>query len=154
MAKPEKTPAAATVAAPAETAVAVMESPAAAVAVAPAPRQFVVKRIVTMPLFKMEVGVTSYLRFDGKIFTGKKIVETNKDGKDISKEAPQMANITDLETGKQFQVMLGAVLQRLLHEEYPNDAYVGMSFAVRLNEQKRGRGAQNYNTYSLAEIEA
>lgn len=160
MAKPEKTVTRAAVetalaTADAQTVAAVAGNVGAIVAptavVAPAaPRQFVVKRIVTMPLIKFDVGVTRYVRFNSAIFLGKAIADADPSK---SKAPPHMANVTDLATGEQGQIMLGAVLVRLLVEDYPDATYNGLSFAIRLNEQKRGRGAQNYNTYSLAEIE-
>lgn len=117
----------------------------------------VVKKIVTMPLLKLKQNEPVYVKFLDKTFIGKELKnepKTDANGKpSIRKEPPVMAHIINLETGEQADIMLGKVLQGILDDDYPKDAYVGKCFMIELKEQKRGRSGGNYNTYSVAEIE-
>lgn len=126
----------------------------AAAAPHPAPSNggFVPKiaKILTLPLLKMVEGVPVYVKFTGPTFIGKRIKE---DESKQSKEPPVMANVINLPTGELVQIMLGSVLQGILADEYPNDAYVGKGFVIHLTEKKRGRNGGNYNTYKVAELE-
>lgn len=119
---------------------------------------FKVARIVTLPLLKLAEGVPVYVKFLDKMFRGKElrneVVEKNADGSPkAKKEPPIMANVINLETGEQVQIMLGSVLQGILNDDYPGDKYVGKGFMIELTEKKRGRSGGQYNTYKVAELE-
>jgi hypothetical protein len=120
---------------------------------APKGLTFKAVKVLTLPLFKFTQDVPAYLRFDDKIFTGKTIVELDATGKDVSKAPPEMVNCTDMQTGAQCQIMLGKVLLGLVHETYPDSAYVGRVFMITQGAKKKGRGAGQYNTYSITEVE-
>lgn len=108
--------------------------------------KFKVKKLVTLPLWKWKNDQTKYLRFDSAIFEGKEL--TVKEGRADEKPA-HLANVTDLETGEQCQIIIGFVLESTMNDEYPDNAYVGKTFAIT---QHRDSG-KKYNTYSIAEIE-
>lgn len=114
-----------------------------------------VAKILTLPLLKLVEGTPVYIKFTGPTFIGKAIDEgLNPDGtKKAKKEPPVMANVINLPTGELVQIMLGSVLQGILKDEYPADAYVGKGFVIQLTEKKRGRNGGNYNTYKVAELD-
>lgn len=112
------------------------------------PMKFKKVRVVTLPLFKWQANLERYYRFDGAMFQGKPMKENVAEGAK-KKEPAILANVTDLETGEQGQIILGKVLQEILTEDYPADAYVGKCFAI---EQRKIAG-KDYNGYSVTEIE-
>lgn len=114
---------------------------------------FTVKKILTLPLLKLEAGKPVYVQFQGPIFTGKKLTNAAATDAEKAKLPPEMANVVNLETGELCQIMLGKVLHDLINEEYPQQSYVGKGFMLELTEKKRGRNGNNYNTYKLAEVE-
>lgn len=103
--------------------------------------QFKRTKAVAVPLFKLAPDQPRYFLVDGAIFTGKKI--------DDKKEAAMLMPVTDLETGEQGQIIVGAVLKELVYEQYPAGEYVGKKFEVCL----RKRADKKYNTYDLYEIQ-
>lgn len=112
---------------------------------APAPvvSKFKMKRTksVAVPLFKFVANEPRFYLIDGPAFVGKKI--------DDKKEAATLLPVTDLETGEQGQIIVGAVLKSLIAESYPDDSYVGKKFEMTL----RKRADKSYNTYDLYEVE-
>jgi hypothetical protein len=69
---------------------------------------------------------------------------------DDKKEAPTMANIIELQTGQEMQIILGTVLVGNLTEEYPEGAYVGKSFEL---VKSAPEGTRKYSLYQITEIE-
>lgn len=108
-----------------------------------------IKKILTLPLLKLVEGSPVYIKFTAPTFIGKDIQEEGK----AKKEPPIMANVVNLATGELVQIMLGSVLQGVMKDEYPNNAYVGKGFEIMLTEKKRGRSGGNYNTYKVAELD-
>lgn len=102
-------------------------------------------RSVTLPLIKWVNGVEKYFRFDGAAFIGKEVKQTGTK----KMEPATLAHVTDLESGEQGQIILATVLRKILDEEYPDNSYVGRSFAIT---QHRVDG-KAYNTYTIEEIE-
>lgn len=115
------------------------------------PMKFKKVRVVTLPLFKWQANFERYYRIDGPMFVGKSMKEAPAtDGKPSKQKEPAvLCNVTDLETGEQGQIILGKVLQEILNEDYPEQAYVGKCFAI---EQRKIPG-KDYNGYSVTEIE-
>lgn len=110
----------------------------------------VIAKVLTLPLLKIKNGAGPvYIKFTAPTFIGKKIKED--DPKKV-KEPPVMANVINLPTGELVQIMLGAVLQGILADDYPNDTYVGKGFMIECCEQKRASSGGNYNTYKVAEL--
>jgi hypothetical protein len=107
-----------------------------------APFAFKVKKHVTVPLLKLVNNVPVYVKFTGEIFTGKVV--------DDKKEAPQMANVVDLTTGQEMQIILGTVLVGNLQESYPDAGYVNKQFELVKNAPE---GTRKYSLYQITEIE-
>lgn len=109
--------------------------------------KFKVIRQVTLPTFKLTVGIPFAFRVDAPMYVGKKL----KDDKDAKREPATIVNVTNLDTGEVGQLVLGAVLKGNLEEQYPEASYVGKSFAILKGEKREGK---RYNEYQIMEIEA
>jgi len=105
----------------------------------------VVVKQVTLPILKKVDDVTAYVAITGKIFTGKQV-----SGKDAEKMEPaQLANVVNLETGEECQIICNSVLKSTLEENYENASYVGKAFAIT---QYKVAG-KRYKNYKISEIE-
>jgi hypothetical protein len=103
-------------------------------------------RIITKPLFKWVNNVARFYKVDGPMFIGKTI---NEGAGKPKKDPATLMFVTDLETGEQGQCICATVLRSVLNEEYPGDAYVGKSFAIKQNKIV----GKDYNGFDVAEIE-
>lgn len=106
--------------------------------------KFAVKRAITKTLFKLQNNQPYYLLFTGEIFTGKKI----DSGKTKDMEPAELAHVTNMETGEEGQIIVPAVLSKILREEVPG-GYVGKGFEI---VKFRDTGAK-YSTFNVAEVE-
>ena len=104
--------------------------------------KFKTKKHVTLPLLKMENNKPIYIQFTEAIFVGKVV--------DDKKEPPKMANVINLETGEECQIILGTVLESNLRETYPDDSYVGKQFEL---VKSAPEGARKYSLFNITEIE-
>lgn len=103
-------------------------------------------RKITLPLLKKEDGVAIFVAIMGPIFKGKEVKGTG----DAAKMAPaDLANILNLETGEEMQMICNAVLKSTLEEEYPGEGYVGKQFRI-LQSKVEGK---RYKNYTVEEIE-
>lgn len=114
--------------------------------------KFKVVRQVTLPTFKLTVGVPFAFRADAPMYTGKKL----KDDKDAKREPATILPVSRINTSTgevdaQGQLVLGAVLKENLSELYANDSYVGKSFGILKMDKKEGK---RYNEYQIVEISA
>jgi len=106
-----------------------------------------VKKLITLPLLKFVIDEPIFVKFVDPMFVGKEI----KGGGDKAKMEPAtLANVVNLETGEQCQIILATVLKSILSENYADDAYVGCGFQI--TKGKKGSG-KSYNPYSVAELE-
>lgn len=105
---------------------------------------------VTLPIIKLTPNEPRYLQIIGAIFVGKEIAgqKGDKDGK--KREPASLANVVDLETGEEGQIVLNKVLKSTLTEEYPEDGYVGKQFEIVKLAKKDGK---DYHPFSITEIE-
>lgn len=104
-----------------------------------------VAKVVTLPLFKWTVGVELCFSADSPIFKGKEI----KGVGDAAKMEPaDLMNVTNLETGEQGQIIVGAVLKGIMEETYPDAEYVGKRFAVTQSKVDGKR----YKAYQVLEL--
>lgn len=118
---------------------------------------FVVKKLVTLPLWKWQDGVAKFFKITSPIVLGKAVDDkrAKKDEGDESapagvKMAPaHICNVVNLETAEVCQIIVGSVLKGNLEESYPNASYVGKCF---MSTQSKIEG-KRYKGYSLAEIE-
>ncbi len=134
------------------------KKPASLAAEAPAPARtydvavpagFKIGKVITLPLLKWVPGQPKYLRFDGPIHTSKTV--TTKTGAQGAVMKPaQIANVTDLSTNLQAQVIVGDVLEKRLNEEYEKASYVGKAFAIT----QTVIDGKRYKGYAISELVA
>lgn len=115
---------------------------------------------VTLPLLSLKNGDIALVRFDTAAKLGKELKgDKAADGK-AKKEPAHLAQVTDLTTGEEMQMIVPAVLRSTLEEEYPAPsadkphAYVGKSFQItHLGKKVGGKNEGGYNTFKIVEIE-
>jgi hypothetical protein len=105
------------------------------------------KRLLTRPVLKWVVDVPTYIKIETAMHIGKEMKEKAGEKK---KEPATLCNVIDLRTGALAQIIVNAVLKSVLAEDYPNDSYVGLCFAV--TKQSRQPGKQ-YDPFYIEEIE-
>lgn len=108
--------------------------------------KFKVTKIITRPIIKMVKGVEYYLKFESTVFVGKKIVKPGEE----DQPPAMLANVIQLDTGLEGQIIIPKVMQDLLAESYPDASYIGKCFAVTLTRVEGKR----YNLVTMNEIEA
>jgi len=88
-----------------------------------------------------------------KVFT---IISPIRAGKAVSNprsgiaKAPDVMTVRDAEDGNEKDILVGAVLRSSLTESYPDDSYVGLTFACTQGAVKAGT---RYKTMTVAEVE-
>lgn len=121
--------------------------------------KYVVKALVTLPLWKWQDGVEKAFRIETPIVLGKAVKDRGPAGvkgeekggpKGVQMEPAHICNVTNLETGELMQIITGSVLKGNLEDNYPDQSYVGKCF---ISTQSKIEG-KRYKGYSLAEIEA
>ena len=104
------------------------------------------KKTLGGSLWKWQDGVE-------KVFT---IVSPIRAGKAVSNprsgiaKAPDVMTVRDAEDGNEKDILVGAVLRSSLTESYPDDTYVGITFACTQGAVKAGT---RYKTMTVAEVE-
>lgn len=106
-----------------------------------------IKKKITRPLLRHPDNATHIIRFDGKIYTGKEI--KGGGANPITKPA-QLATVTNLLDGHEYDYIVNAVFEGILNEQFPKDGYVGHSFAVFKAPKAEGK---RYNTFAVTEVE-
>jgi hypothetical protein len=110
------------------------------------PANIKVVKNVTLPILKQEDGKTYYIKITGPIFTGKEI---KGEGKEAKEKPADLANIINLETGEEMQIIMNTVLKSNLEEMYPENGYVDKMFATT----RSAIDGKRYKNYSIQEIE-
>ena len=88
-----------------------------------------------------------------KVFT---IISAIRAGKAVSNprsgiaKAPDIMTVRDAEDGNEKEILVGAVLKSSLVENYPDDTYIGLTFACTQGAVKAGT---RYKTMAVAEVE-
>ena len=104
---------------------------------------------------KKTLGGSLWKWVDGeeKVFT---VLSPIRAGKAVSNprsgiaKAPDVMTVRDAADGNEKDILVGAVLRSSLTESYPDDAYVGLSFACTQGAVKPGT---RYKTMTVAEVE-
>jgi hypothetical protein len=111
-------------------------------------KKFVPKvvRNVILPTLKLVSGVPHYVKFDSAIIA--KPSKEKVDGEWIEKTI-NIANVTELESGEQVQIVCGDVLVKNMSEAYPDESYVGKGFMI----EKSDVAGKRYKAYKIAEVE-
>lgn len=113
------------------------------------PAPFVPKRkkLLTRPVLKFVKDVARYVKFEGAIYVGREMKQKEGDKK---KEPAHLADVIDLSTGEQAQIIVNAVPMSILNESYPNETYVGKCFSITRQARQEGK---MYDPFKLEEIE-
>lgn len=107
-------------------------------------------KAVTLALISLKnAGDLVHVRFDTPFVMGKKLK-----GDDSKKEPAHLAQVTDLDTGEEKQMIGPSVLRSTLEEEYPDAKYVGKFFEIENLGKKAGRGqsVEGYNLFRIVEV--
>lgn len=105
-----------------------------------------IKKTLGGSLWKWEDGTEKVFTILGPIRAGK-AVSSPRSG--IAK-APDIMSVRDAADGNDKEILVGAVLKSSLIENYPDDAYVGLTFACTQGAVKVGT---RYKTMAVAEVE-
>ena len=103
---------------------------------------------ITVPVIKLSADKPVYLRFESAMEQSKQIV-TKKVGSQPMEPAVIM-HCLNHENDSECILIVGKMLQSVINESFPDNAYVGKSFEIVNHGQ---RGDKKYNAYSVNEIE-
>lgn len=107
-------------------------------------RNFTVARQVVIPQLKQKTGETVYITVNEPIHDGDEIKDaTGKVGK------ARLCEVTNLQDGKLYVYLTNAILESALTKGYPDDSYVGKSFAIAKGEVVEGK---RYKALQVVEI--
>ena len=119
--------------------------------------RFNIKKQVNLPTLKQESGETIAVRFDTPIREEpqyKDVIVNNEDGsKGVVKQETfiNIVRVTELGSGQPFEYVCNAMTADNIRSTYPDENYVGRSFAI----QKLGTVAgKQYKQTNVVEIEA
>ena len=104
------------------------------------------KKTLGGSLWKWQDGVEKVFTVVGPIRAGKAVTNPRSG---IAK-APDVMTVCDAEDGNEKDILVGAVLRSSLTENYPDDTYVGLTFACT---QGAVRAGTRYKTMAVAEVE-
>jgi hypothetical protein len=103
---------------------------------------------VTFPTFKILPEVPIYLSFLSEIRDGTAQKKVDPDtGKPM--KAARIAIVRRLETNELGQIVVPAVLESVLQENYPGDSYQSKGFEIVKHAAKDGK---RYNTFDVNEV--
>lgn len=108
-----------------------------------------VARRVTLPQLKQKDGQIVVIRFLEPYYKAKQILD--KDGNPTKDEPPHVARVFDLESGHEYQYIVAAVVQSAFKDDYPNDGYVGKTFAIQMIGKAEGKRHKDYSVIELTE---
>lgn len=111
------------------------------------PNNIKVVKKVTFAHLKLTDGVPVYITFNSEIYKGKEIAQK---GDEVDKKPADLAHVTNLQDGQEYEMIVNAVLKSTLEENYENAGYVGKSFMVQRDKIEGKR----YKGFSVTEIEA
>jgi hypothetical protein len=104
------------------------------------------KKTLGGSLWKWEDGTEKVFTILGPIRAGKAVASPRSG---IAK-APDVMTVRDAEDNNEKDILVGSVLRSSLTENYPDDSYVGLTFACT---QGAVRAGTRYKTMSVAEVE-
>lgn len=104
-------------------------------------------KAVTRPTLKKVDGEAVVITIDGKIFTGSDVKASKGEAK---MEPARIVNVIDhLDNNKEKQMIVNAVLESILSENYEKDTYVGKAFEI-IQYQPEGK---RYKNYEVTEVQ-
>lgn len=107
----------------------------------------VIKKKLILPLLKFSENETIYVKVISPIVQGKNIQSSKK--VEIEKPA-DLCNVINMMTGDEMQIIVPAVVKSVLEQEYPDQSYVDLGFAITRGEKQPGK---RYINYRVDEIE-
>jgi len=102
---------------------------------------------VTFPTFKIRAEEPRYFKFSGAIHQGNAMAKAGADGTPM--KPANIALVVDLTTGEQGQIVIPAVLERVLMDSYEGDSYIGKGFEIVKHAPADGK---RYSTFDVNEI--
>ena|ERR1700760_297049 len=112
--------------------------------------QFKRKKLLTRPILKFVENQSVYVKFEEAIYIGRELKSDVAADGTKKKEPAHLANVIDLRTGELGQIIVAAVVESVLNEEFPNNGYVGRCFAIT----KKGKApGKQYFGYNIEEVE-
>lgn len=106
-----------------------------------------VKRNITLPLLKLSIGEPAYIQITSAMFVSKQIEDAT--GKNAMEPAT-LVNCINLESDEECQIIVPAVLQSILKEQFAEDSYVGKGFQLIKHPKQSGK---RYHNFSVAELD-
>ena len=97
-------------------------------------------------LWKWEDGVEKVFTILGPIRVGRTVANPRNG---IAK-APDILSVRDVEDGNEKEILVGQVLKSSLSENYPDDSYVGKTFACTQSAPPTGK---RYKQMAVNEVE-
>jgi hypothetical protein len=108
------------------------------------------KKLLTRPVFKLEIDKVRYFKIESPMHIGKDIKSRTPVDESKKKEPATLCDVTDLTNGELGQLIANTIIKGTLEENYPNESYVGLCFSIM--KQKRQEGKQ-YDKFAIEEIE-
>ena len=96
--------------------------------------QYKVTKTIGSNFWKWEQGKEKVFRVDSAIYVGR-AMRTNSG----IKEPPDLMDVTDVETGRQYSLLVHTVLKSNLTEAYPDETYVGKFFSATQHAKEEGK---------------
>lgn len=97
---------------------------------------------LSLPVLSTREGQTVMFTIKDAIKLGKKL--------DEKKDAAHICTVTNLENGANYTYLVPAVVQSVFADEYPENSYVGKSFAVLNNGKREGKRHIDYSVVEIA----
>lgn len=107
---------------------------------------FEVAKVLTKTLFKFVVDSPLHIKIDGPMYVGK---QQKGRGDKAKMEPATLADVTNLETGEEGQIILGAAVKSIFEENYPDNSYVGKKFRITKLEKAADKQYFPYNVVEL-----
>lgn len=120
------------------------------------PSGFRVKRQVILPSLSLKENEPRTLKIMDAMRVSTVKAETGKprkgaDGETLPQKPATVCPVTDVTTGEQFTLIVPAVMEGNLKENYPGDSYVGLTFFVMKKPKRPGK---RYFDFEISEVEA
>jgi hypothetical protein len=112
-------------------------------------RKFTVTKQVTLPLLKHGDGQIVTIKVTSQIYIGRQLVTPDSKTNPATKPA-DLVRVIDLLTGRPMIYIVSAVVKSTFETEYPDNAYVGKSFAIHKLQKVEGK---RYKGFEILEIE-
>lgn len=121
------------------------------------PEGFTTKRQVILPVLSLQVDQPRIVKFleamriSAVKASPESAARAKAEGKGDQKEKPAtVAPVVDMQTGENLTLIVPAVLEANLKEQYPDDGYVGKGFYVM---KKAKRPGKRYFDFEISEVE-